>query len=113
MRNIGRIKNCNMNSMEIKAIIVDDEERGIIALSKLIERYCQGISIEGTAANADEAEQLIKQKNPHVVFLDIEMPGGNGFQLLEKFQNVYFDIVFVTAFQEYAVKAFKFSALDY
>jgi len=99
--------------MEIKALIVDDEERGIVALKQLIEKYCEDIVVEGTAMNVADAEKLIIKTQPDVVFLDIEMPGGNGFQLLEKFEEISFDIIFVTAYHEYALKAIKFAALDY
>lgn len=94
-------------------MIVDDEERGIIALKELISRYCNGIMVSGTASSIAEAEWMILKSKPDVLFLDIEMPGGNGFQLLERFQQVDFPIIFVTAFQEYAIKAIRCSALDY
>jgi two-component system, LytTR family, response regulator len=97
----------------INAIIVDDEERGIVALQKLIERYCEGINIAGVARNIETAAELIRNLKPYVVFLDIEMPGGNGFALLDMFEKIDFEIIFVTAFHEYAVKAIRFAALDY
>jgi two-component system LytT family response regulator len=99
--------------MDITALIVDDEERGIIALQQLIERYCKEVKVEGIATNIADAETLVKSKTPDVVFLDIEMPGGTGFHLLERFEEIKFEIIFVTAYQEYAVKAIKCSALDY
>ena len=99
--------------MEIKALIVDDEERGISALKQLIEKYCADVYVEGTATNVADAEKLIRKRSPDILFLDIEMPGSNGFKLLEKFENISFQTIFVTAYQEYAIKAIKFSALDY
>lgn len=99
--------------MKIRVIIVDDEERGIIALHELINNYCTDVQVVGTAANITDAESLIKEKEPDLVFLDIEIPGTNGFQLLEKFNEINFEVIFVTAYQEYAIKAIKFSALDY
>ena len=97
----------------INAVIVDDEERGIIALKQMIMKYCIGLNIVGEATNVTDAKEIIGQTNPDVVFLDIEMPGGNGFQLLEQLDTVSFDTIFVTAYQEYALKAIKFSAFDY
>jgi two-component system, LytTR family, response regulator len=99
--------------MEMKAIIVDDEERGIIALQQLLQMYCTGIVVAGTATNIKDAENKIREMQPDIVFLDIEMPGGNGFRLLERFDNITFDIIFVTAYNNYAIKAIKFAALDY
>ncbi|MBI3232448.1 MAG: response regulator transcription factor [Bacteroidetes bacterium] len=97
----------------IKAIIVDDEEAGRVTLERLIENYCFDVKVVGKAEDIIEAGDLIRALKPHVVFLDIEMPGGNGFKLLEQFDHIDFDIVFVTAYHQYAIKALRFSALDY
>src|ERR1043166_4210554 len=99
-------------SMNINAIIVDDEERGILALRRLIENYCPEVSVVHVAENIHDAAALISAAHPDVVFLDIEMPGGNGFELLEKFEVIDFEIIFVTAYHEHAIRAIKFSALD-
>ncbi|MBS1688060.1 MAG: response regulator transcription factor [Bacteroidetes bacterium] len=99
--------------METKVIIVDDEKRGITALQKLLEKYCTNISVAATADNIDNAEIAIRKFPPDLVFLDIEMPDGSGFNLLERFDSIDFHVIFVTAFQEYAIKAIKFSAFDY
>jgi two-component system, LytTR family, response regulator len=97
----------------IKAVIVDDEELGRNVLSNLITRYCPEITIVGTASSSREAKKVIEEVNPSLVFLDIEMPGGSGFELLEQLNNPTFSIIFTTAYDQYAVKAFKYSALDY
>lgn len=95
------------------AIIVDDELNNRENLRHLLILHCPGIEIVGQAASVSEAMHLIKKVSPAVVFLDIEMPGGNGFSLLEKLQPINFQVIFVTAFDSYALNAIKFSALDY
>ena len=97
----------------IKALIVDDEEIARQTLSALIDKYCKDIQIIGFAEDVEEAEKLIIQAKPEIVFLDIEMPGKNGFELLELFQNPTFEVIFTTAYQEYALKAFRYAAIDY
>jgi two-component system LytT family response regulator len=97
----------------IKAVIVDDEEFGRSVLSNLIHKYCPEITILGSAGSVKEAKKLIEEVNPSLVFLDIEMPGGSGFELLEKLDQPSFSVIFTTAYDQYAVKAFKFSAVDY
>ena len=97
----------------IKAIIVDDELSARNVLSKLLEKYCEEIQVVATAENVDEAEKKIIHANPDIVFLDIEMPGANGFDLLERFTNPTFEVIFTTAYEEYALKAFRYSAIDY
>ena len=74
----------------IKAIIVDDEMSARNVLSKLLNKYCEEVQVVATAENVDEAEKKIIQTNPDIVFLDIEMPGANGFDLLERFNNPTF-----------------------
>jgi two-component system LytT family response regulator len=97
----------------MKAIIVEDEKKGQEILSSLILKYCNGVEIIGMADNAEEAYLLIIKMKPDVVFLDIEMPKGNGFYLLEKFEKINFQIIFTTAYDNYAIKAIKYHALDY
>lgn len=98
---------------KINCVLVDDEKNGRVVLSELLGKYCPDVEIVGEAGNIDEAYALITHKQPHLVFLDIQMPGGDGFELLKKFREITFDIVFVTSFDKYAVSAIKFSALDY
>jgi two-component system LytT family response regulator len=97
----------------IQAIIVDDEPGSVFTLQKLIESYCPAVQVAATANNIETAATLIRHQLPDLLFLDIEMPRGNGFDLLEMLRPVHFEVVFVTAFNEYSVKAFKYSALDY
>lgn len=97
----------------IQTILVDDEIDSISVLQRLLETYCPQVTVVGTAAGVDTALPLIREMNPDLVFLDIEMIQGNGFDLLNKLQPFSFQVIFVTAFDEYAVKAFKYSAVDY
>jgi two-component system LytT family response regulator len=97
----------------IKAIIVEDEKKGREILQILINKYCKNVEVVAIAENADEGYLLIKKHNPDLVFLDIEMPNGNGFYLLEKFDEIKFQVVFTTAYDNYAIKAIKYHALDY
>lgn len=99
--------------MMIKALIVDDEESARKALSNMLEYYCKEIEVVGMAVNITEAQSLIKELKPDVVFLDIQMPGGNGFDLLRKYRQIPFKVIFVTAYDQFALKALKLSAIDY
>ncbi len=97
---------------QFTAIVVDDEHNNRENLIAMLAKYCPQINVLGEAANVSEAQYLIKTTSPEVVFLDIEMPGGNGFSLLNA-HRVPFKVIFVTAYDAYALKAIKFSALDY
>ncbi len=95
----------------MKALIVDDERLARKELTSLLSDY-KNIEIIGEAANADEAIELIDQKKPDILFLDIQMPGKTGFELLEELDRAP-RVIFTTAYDEYALKAFEFNALDY
>nr|WP_321412082.1 LytTR family DNA-binding domain-containing protein [uncultured Carboxylicivirga sp.] len=97
----------------IKAVIVDDEENGRVNLREILKRYCPSIHIVGEAYSVQSAAELISEKQPNLVFLDIEMPGGNGFELLKALGHQEFEVIFVTAYDHYGIQAIKFSALDY
>lgn len=99
--------------MEVTALIVDDEHKNRETLVKLIDQFCYGIKVIGQAENVQAAKEFIDTNKPQIVFLDIEMPGGNGFTLLEKFDKPDFQLIFTTAHADYAIKAIKFAALDY
>ena len=97
----------------INAIIIDDEKNNIANLKGLLERYCPTVTIVGTALNAANGKELIAATNPDLVFLDIQMPNGSGFDMLGSLPNYEFEIIFVTAHDQYGIQAIKFSALDY
>ena len=97
----------------VTALIVDDENKNRESLAKLIDQFCYGVEVIGNAENVKTAEEFINKNQPQIVFLDIEMPGGNGFTLLEKYDNPEFQLIFTTAHADYAIKAIKFAALDY
>ena len=99
--------------MDVTALIVDDEHKNRETLVKLIDQFCYGIKVIGQAENVQQAKDFIDENQPQIIFLDIEMPGGNGFTLLEKFDKPNFQLIFTTAHADYAIKAIKFAALDY
>jgi two-component system, LytTR family, response regulator len=94
-------------------IIIDDESDAVNFISSIIGEYCPGLEVAGKAYNVKEGVKLIKDIKPELVFLDVEMPNGTGFDLLTHFPEKDFDVVFITAFNHYAIKAIKFSAVDY
>lgn len=100
--------------MNLKALIVDDEAKSRTLLKRLCEEYCEGLTITDTAASVQEATDKIKTGSPAIVFLDIQMPLQSGFDLLEHYgENIPFEIIFTTAYDQYAIKAFHYAAADY
>jgi len=97
----------------IKAIIIEDEIRSIKLLENLLKEYCPEVELIGTASNVTKAFELINSQKPDLIFLDIEMQKETGFNLLEKFDEINFEIIFTTAYENYAIKAIKLSAIDY
>lgn len=97
----------------MKAIIIDDESDNVRLLSLQLQRHCPQVDLVGKYTDSTEGLRGIQTLLPGLVFLDIEMPIMNGFQLLERVGEIDFHIVFVTAYDQYAVRAFRFSALDY
>jgi two-component system LytT family response regulator len=97
----------------INAILVDDEMHCLDTLSILLEEYCPEVQILEKCTSGKAALLAIKQKSPNLVFLDIEMPVMNGFELLEHFHDIPFAVIFTTSYDQYAIKAIHFSALDY
>lgn len=98
---------------KLKAIIVDDELNARENLRYLLGDFCKQITIEGEASNIDDAVKLIHKTQPKLVFLDIEMPQKNGFQLFDEFEEINFQVIFITAYDNYAIKAFQVAAIDY
>lgn len=97
----------------LRAVIVEDEKRSRETLFGLLKMYCKNVEIVGEAENVQEGLLLIRQQRPEVVFLDIQMPDGSGFKLLEQIEDVKFDVIFTTAYDQFAIKAIRYSALDY
>lgn len=96
------------------SVIIDDERKSRETLQKIIERYFPNqISIVYMASNVQEGVTAINKYNPRLVFLDIEMPGENGFKLFDHFTSYNFEVIFTTAYKQYAIDAIKYSALDY
>lgn len=98
---------------KIKAIIVDDEKNSRDVLKSLLDSWEDELDITLEASNVEEAYHLINTHHPELIFLDIQMPKANGFSLLKRFEELPFEIIFVTSYDKYAINAIKFSALDY
>jgi two-component system LytT family response regulator len=97
----------------LRAMLVDDEENSLNALRQKIIQHCDAVTIIASCTKPDEAIEKINSLHPDILFLDIEMPGINGFSLLKKIEHKNFEVVFVTAYDHYAIKAIRYSALDY
>ena len=97
----------------LKTIIVDDEVKNRKLLTSLLRDYCPQVELIGEAGNIDDAHDIIINSKPDLVFLDIVMPNGTAFDLLNKLMPIEFDVVFVSAHDNFAIKAFKYAALDY
>lgn len=98
---------------KIKAFIVEDEARSIASLKLLLKDYCPEVELLGEATTVNEAVKKINLLKPQLVFLDIALPDGDGFEVLERLPKIFFQVVFITAYDKYAVRAFEFSALHY
>lgn len=97
----------------IKSIIVDDEPKARVNLNNLLNDYCPSVEVVGMAGSVNEAVALIDQHQPQLVFLDVEMQGETGFDLLKRFDSPSFKVIFVTAYSDFAIQAFKYNAIDY
>lgn len=99
--------------MLLRAVIIDDEQKGINTLNILIEKHIEGLKVVATSSKAIDGVDLIENYKPEIVFLDINMPEMDGFELLEKLKWKNFNLVFTTAHQEHALRALKINAIDY
>jgi two-component system LytT family response regulator len=97
----------------IRAVIVDDEPYCCETLAVLLERYCPNVTVIDSCYNGMDALTVIQKQQPDLVFLDVEMPKMNGFEMLEQLPSINFDLIFTTSYNQYALKAFRFSAIDY
>ena len=97
----------------MKAILIDDERGSIESLTFELAAYCEDVEVVGTSRDPIEAIKLVQSMKPDVIFLDIEMPGMNGFEFLGAVGEITFDVIFVTAYDQFAIKAFDFNAIDY
>ena len=97
----------------IKTILIDDEPRGLSSLEKLLEVHCPKTEVVGTCTSVDSAKDMILKLQPELVFLDIAMPVKNGFELLKEINNPNFEVIFVSAHDQFLIDAFHFSAIDY
>ena len=97
----------------IRCVLIDDEADSLEVMEMLLKTYCPQVKIEAACSSAELGIAAINQYRPDVVFLDIEMPNMNGFDMLETFDELFFDVVFVTAYHQFAIKAFRYSALNY
>lgn len=98
---------------KIKAVIVEDEARSVASLKKLLDDYCPEVELIGEATTVNQAIDRINNLKPQLVFLDIALPDGDGFEVLERIPDKTFQVIFITAYDKYAVRAFEFSALHY
>lgn len=99
--------------MKIRSLIIDDETPNRQNLSRLLGKYCPDVVIVGEADSSATGIKIISDEQPDLVFLDIRMPGGDAFDMLESLQGINFEIIFITAYDEYAFRAFEFNALDF
>lgn len=97
----------------IKAVIIEDEERSKVVLQNLLETYCPEVEVVGTADSVTSGAKIVRTLQPEVLFLDVQISGGTGFDVLEKVNDLNLSVIFTTAYDHYALKAFKFSAIDY
>lgn len=98
---------------KVKAIIIDDELNGRETLFYSLKEVCPNVEVIAQAGSVDEGISVVESNSFDILFLDIEMPNGTGFDLLQKVNQSNFDVIFTTAYDQYAVKAFKYSAIDY
>ncbi|ELR71317.1 response regulator [Fulvivirga imtechensis AK7] len=99
--------------MNLRVVIVEDEKHSRETLKNLLMEFCENIDIVGFGGTVSEAVETIRKSFPDLVFMDIELQTGTGFDVLKELENLNFEVIFTTAFEHYAIKAIKFSSIDY
>ena len=97
----------------LRTVIIDDEDLVREAIRKMVAMYCPQVKLVGEASGVESGLKMIRELHPHLVLLDIRMDDGTGFDLLHKFENIDFKVIFITAYEKYAVQAFRFAAIDF
>lgn len=97
----------------IRTVIIDDEPMARETISEMLSTYCEDVAVVGQAGDVRNGVEMIKKTRPDLILLDIQLTDGNGFDVLKKLNTYHFKVIFITAYEDYAVKAFKFSAIDY
>lgn len=97
----------------MNVVIVEDEQQNLETLEEILQNHCEQVKITGTASTVSEAVQVIDEVNPDLLLMDINLPDGNSFDILKQIKRKDYKLIFITAFEEYAIKAIKLSALDY
>ncbi len=97
----------------IRCVLIDDEADSLEVMEMLLNTYCPQVNVEAVCDSAEKGIEAIHRLRPDVVFLDVEMPNMNGFDMLETFDDLFFEVVFITAYHQFAIKAFRYSALNY
>lgn len=97
----------------LRTIIIDDEPKGRSALQQMLQKFCPAVEVLETAESAEAGKKIIQQHKPDLVFLDVEMPFQDGFEMLQSMEKIDFKVIFCTGHNHYAIKAIRFSALDY
>jgi len=110
---VNAYKTNNLKMTSLKAVIIDDEPKLRTVLEIKLKDKCPTVQLVGSAGNVKEGYDAILKTKPDLVFLDIAMPGGSGFDLIDKFDEINFDVIFVTGFNQYAIDALRVSAIDY
>jgi two-component system LytT family response regulator len=100
-------------SASLRAVIIDDEQRARTTMARMLERYCPQVQLQGEAADIRQGVTLIQEVKPDIVFLDISFGNQTGFDLLRQLPPLHFALIFVTAYDQYALDAFRYGALDY
>lgn len=113
MQRVLLLKFNSQLTMSIKAIIIEDEKNNVELLKHFIVEYCDDVKVQGTAARASDGIELIRAVRPQIIFLDIMLEQGTGFDILDEVKELNAHVIFITAFNEHAIRAFKYSAIDY